>query len=274
MSKIALSECHEETQSLNFRNVYRKRFQFLVMKEIHILHAYIIKIIFSLDAHSGDLDPLAVLDVTARCGYLTEINFRVEVCSKSISVIAAVAVQDIYSIDRVEFVLFRIGAVSLGYTGIEAAAQERSKTCLLELLLICPLPAVIEVSRKALFLASLLIDRTPFGIVCILRLVVCRIHIIDAADKACVHYRKILIRKCDIHYEIGLIGIDEVYEFINLVSIDLSCCDYSLSLALKCLSKRIALRLRTACNAKLREDIICLTAFSDRNICDTATSDN
>ena len=101
--------------------------------------------------------------------------------------------------------LFCICAVSLCYAGIKAAAQERGKACLLELLFICPLPAVIEVSRKALFFASLLVDLAPLRIVCILRLVVCSIHVVNAADEACIHDGKILVRKRDVHYEIRLV---------------------------------------------------------------------
>ena len=205
VSEIALSECHEETDPLNFRNVYGQRFKLFVMQKIHILHSDGIEIVFPLDAHRGDLYPLAVLDIASGRGNLAEIYFRVEVCCERIAVIAAIAVKDIDRVDRVELMLFCISAVSLCNAGIEAAAEKSRKSGLLELLFICPLPAVIEVCREALLFASLLVDLSPLGIVRILRFVVCSIHIVDAADEAGVHDRKILVRKRDVHDQIGLI---------------------------------------------------------------------
>jgi hypothetical protein len=92
MSKIALTESHEEADALNFRDVYGERLKLFVVEKIHVLLAYAVEVVFSLDAHCGDLYPLAVFDVAARSGNFAEVNFRVEVCSESIAVVAAVAV--------------------------------------------------------------------------------------------------------------------------------------------------------------------------------------
>ena len=49
MSKVALSEGHEETDSLNALDISSKSLDFLMMEKVHILHAYLREIIFALD---------------------------------------------------------------------------------------------------------------------------------------------------------------------------------------------------------------------------------
>ena len=188
--------------------------------------------------------------------------------------VSAVAVKDIDGIDGIKLMLLCISAVCLGYARIKAAAEKGSKTCLLELFLICPLPAVIEISRESLLLASLLVYGSPLGIVRILRLVISGIHVIDAADEACVHDYQILIRKRYVHDQVRLIRLDEVNDFLNVVCIDLRSGNNSLCLSLKCFCKRIALRFCTACDTKLSKNIICLAALSDSYACNSAASDN
>ena len=160
---------------------------FLVVQQVHILLAHLVELVLPLDAHSGDLHPVAVLPVAAGGGHLTQVDLRVEVGGKSIAVVAAVAVQDINGVDGVELVLFGVGAVSLGHARVKAAAQQSGQAGLLELFCIGPLPAVIKVGGEAGLLAALLVNSAPGGIVGILRLVVGGIHIVDTALQAGIH---------------------------------------------------------------------------------------
>ena len=76
-----------------------------MVKEVHILLAYFLEVVLSLDAHGRYLNPLAVFPVAARSGNLAEIDFRVKVGGKRITVVAAVTVKDIDGVDLVEFML-------------------------------------------------------------------------------------------------------------------------------------------------------------------------
>ena len=159
-----------------------------MVEKIHILFAHLVEVILPLYAHGRYFHPLAVLPVAARCGHFAKIYFGIEVGGKGIAVVAAVAVEYVYGVDFVELMLLSICAVCLSYAWVEAAAEERDKSSLFELFPVCPLPRVVEVCRKALFLAPLFIDFSPLGVVGVLGLVVCRIQIVDAAGKAGVHY--------------------------------------------------------------------------------------
>ena len=113
--------------------------------------------------------------------------------------IPAVAVENIYSINGIEFMLFCISAIRLRNTGVEAAAEKCGQTGFCKFFAICPLPAVVEISRKALFFAAFFVYFAPFGIVGILRLIIRRVHIVHAAYETSVHDGQILIGERDIH---------------------------------------------------------------------------
>ena len=180
------------------------------MKQVHVLVANLIKIVFALDAHGRDLYPVTVLPIASGSADLAEINLWIEVGGEGITVIAAVAVQDVNRVDGIKFMLLCVSNISLGDTGIEAAAEQGSKSSLFKFLLISPLPAIIEVCGEASFLATLLIDGTPLGIIRVLGFIVCRVHVVDLAGKAGIHDGQILIGKCNVHHQIRLITINQV----------------------------------------------------------------
>ena len=66
-----------------------------MVKEVHVLHADFGEVVLSLDAHRGDLNPLAVLPVRTGCRNLAEVDLGVEVRGERIAVVAAVAVKDV-----------------------------------------------------------------------------------------------------------------------------------------------------------------------------------
>ena len=111
--QIALTKGHKEANALCLRDVLGKGLDLLVVQQIHILVAHLIEVVLALDAHGRDLHPVAVLPVAAGGGHLAPVDLRVEVGGKGIAVVAAVAVQDVDSVDGVELVLFGVGAVSL-----------------------------------------------------------------------------------------------------------------------------------------------------------------
>ena len=105
MIQITLSESHKEANTFYTRDCFCKRLNFLMMKQIHILISNLVKIIFSFDIHWRNLHPVSVFPVASRCTYFTKIDFRVKVCRKCISMITAVAVQDINGINLVKLML-------------------------------------------------------------------------------------------------------------------------------------------------------------------------
>ena len=103
--QIALSESHEETNTFYTRDCFCKRLNLLMVEQIHILVSNLVKVIFSLDIHRRDFYPVSVFPITSRCTYFTKIDLRVKVCCKCISMITAVAVQDIDGINLIKFML-------------------------------------------------------------------------------------------------------------------------------------------------------------------------
>ena len=274
MGQIALAEGHEEADSLYAGDIFRQGLDLLMVQEIHVLFAHLVKVILPFNAHGRDLHPVSVLPVAARSGNLPEIDLRIEVGGKGIAVVAAVAVQDIDGLNLVELMLCGISTVSLGYARVKAAAEKSRETCLLKLLPVGPLPAVVKIGGKSLLLAALFIDGAPLRIIRILRLIVGRIHIIDTAGQAGVHDGQILIGQGDIHDQIRLIIIDQVNHLLHLVRIHLRRGNLCGSLLPELLRQRIALFLCPAGDTELRKHLAHLAALGDRHRSHTAASNH
>ena len=93
-----------------------------MMEQIHIFHAYTVKVVFSFDFHWLCFNPMAVLPVGAFSRNLTDVDFRIEVCSERIAVVAAVAVENVDGVDLVKQVLLGICAVGLRDARVKARA--------------------------------------------------------------------------------------------------------------------------------------------------------
>ena len=119
--EIALAKRHEETDALDARNVLGEGFNFFVVEEVHVLLADLCEVVFTLDAHGRNFNPVALavlvrVPVAARSRNFAEVDFRVEVRCKLVTVIATIAVEDVDFFDRVELVLQGVGAVCLRNT--------------------------------------------------------------------------------------------------------------------------------------------------------------
>ena len=189
MCQIALSKGHKETDSLNPRNIQCQTFNFLMMKKVHILLSYFFEIVFFLNFHRFCLYPVTVFPVRALCRNLPDVDFRIEIGGKRISVVTAVAVQNINIIDFVEFMFQGIGAEHPCYSRVKSTAQKRRNACFFKAFSICPLPAVLKLCR-------------------IFRLIVCSINVMGFGSQAGIHDSQILIRKSQIQNHIRFFLFD------------------------------------------------------------------
>ena len=103
--EVALTEGHEEADTLDARDIERQRLDFLMMQEVHVAVADLREIIDALNLHRLCFDPAAVLPVAALCGDFADVDLRIEVGGKGVAVVAGVAVEDVDILDGVEVVL-------------------------------------------------------------------------------------------------------------------------------------------------------------------------
>ena len=188
--------------------------------------------------------------------------------------VAAVAVEDIDGMDLVKIMLEGIGREDAGDAGIKAGAKNGGQASLAEFLAVGPLPAIIEVSGKALLLAALLINSAPGGVVGVFRLVVGGVDIVDAAGQASVHNGQILIGQRDVQYRVRFVPIDQGFEFFDVVGVHLCGGDFSGGLSGQLFLQCVALRDRAASNAQLRESPAVLATFLDGDRGDAPAADN
>ena len=214
------------------------------------------------------------IPVATRSGNFAEVDFRVEVGGELVAVIAAVAVEDVDFFDGVELVLEGVGAVGLGNTRVKARTEECREAGLFKLFFISPLPAVIEVGAEALFLAALVVDLAPLGIVDVFGFVVRRVHVVHAAFEAGVHDGEILVRKRNVHDQVGLVFLDELGNVLCLVCIHGGSRNDRLRIRTQFLSELFAVFAVAASDANFAENFAAGAAFFDSNCGDCATTDN
>ena len=127
--------------------------------------------------------------------------------------VAAVAIEDVQRLNRVEIVLLRVGGEDLRDAGIESAAEDCGEPRLLKPFAVRPLPGVLEVRLLR-------------------RLVVRRVEVADARLEARVHDREVLVRQRDVHDKIRLEALDHLHEPRRIHRIDLRGRDLRARLAL------------------------------------------
>ena len=274
VGQIGLTEGHEEADTLHARNILRQGLDLLVVEQVHVLVADLIEVVLALDAHRRDLHPVTILPVRTGRGYLTQIDLRVEVGRKRIAVVAAVAVQNVDGVDFIEQVLLCVSAVRLRYTRVKAGAEQSGQTGLLKLFLVRPLPGVVKVRGKALVLAALLVNGAPLRIVSVLRLVVCRIHVVYAALEARIHDGQVLIRQRNVHHDVRLVLVNERAQLVHVVRIHLGGADLGCGRAVQLLLNRVALALGAGRDHNFLENVAVLAALVDNYAGYTAAADN
>jgi hypothetical protein len=109
------------------------------------------------------------------------VDFRVEVCRERQTMVSRVGVDDVDVMNLIEQMLLGIGAVDVGHTRIEAAAQQRHETFFLKPLVVGPLILVAEPGFVA-------------------RFVIGRIEVIHP----CFHQCQILVRQRHVNQHIWL----------------------------------------------------------------------
>ena len=300
MREVALSEGHEEADALDALQVAAEGLELLVVEKVHVLLADLVEHVLALDRHRRRLDPVAlvigllVLDRNAMLvknrrrplftstafrhllvrhpvrslrGHLADVDLGIEVRRERIPVVAAVAVEDVQGLDRVEIMLLRIGREDLRDAGVEAAAEDRGEARLLELLAVLPLPRILEVRLFR-------------------RLVVRRVEIAHAGRQARVHDREVLVGERDVHDEVGTVALDERGELRHVHRVDLRGGDLrrvrlrlrpdALPLRdtlLDVVLDRDAARFRARGDEKLAEHVGILTHLGRGNARDTTCSD-
>ena len=206
-----------------------------MVQQIHVLFTHLVKMICSLDTHCRNLNPVPVFPIAARRRHFPQVNLGIKIGRKCISMVAAVAVENVNGLYLVKFMLERIGAVCLRHTRIKTRTEQCRDAGFLKFFPVCPLPRIVKICREAFLPASLVINRTPCRIVNIFWLIVRSVHIVYLTCKACIHNCQVLIRKCNIHDKIWLIAFYQSHHFLYVVCIYLCRCNLCIRLPLQLL---------------------------------------
>ena len=245
-----------------------------MVKQIHIFLTNLREIVFSFNLHRLCLYPMAIFPVRTVRRHFTQIDLRIKIGGKRIAMVAAIAVENINCLDLIKIMFQCISGKDTGDTRIKAASEKCRDACFFKLFLISPLPGIVKICRKSGLFAAFFIDFTPLFVIGIFRLIIGGINIIHLACQTRIHDRQILIRQCHIQNGIRLIRLDQCDQFFHMICIHLCCCDLCFRCILQFFFQVITLCLCSAGNADFRKCFAVLTAFVDRNSCNSAASDD
>ena len=201
MRQVTLPERHEEPDPLDVGNVLRQRLKLLMVDQIHVLRTDLGEVVHAFDLHRFGLDPIAALIVLAVGGHLSNVDLGIEIRRERITMISAVAVENVNRVDRIEMMFQRMSTEHARHARIKAATQQSRQPRRLEPLIIRPLIFVFEI-----------------GIA--LGLVIGGVEIIDARRQARLHDVEIMIRQRKIHHDVGLDALDQRDNLINVIGIN------------------------------------------------------
>ena len=122
--EVLLAECHPETCALDGRIVLHERFNLLMVEQVALLRSYLRICERLVDFERLGLHPLSVFPVETLLSDLADIDFGVEVGSKSLVVVACVAVDDVEILNLVEVMLGGISGEDACNTGVEATSED------------------------------------------------------------------------------------------------------------------------------------------------------
>ena len=149
MLEILLAKGHPKTRTLDGWIVDYQRFYLLVVHQIALTRTNLRISERLVNLQRFGLYPLSVLPIESFLGYLTNVDFGVEVGGKCLAMVAGIAINDVEVMYLLEMVLCCSSSVDASHAWVESAAQDCGKASLLKTFAIGPLPAVFEVSLIA-----------------------------------------------------------------------------------------------------------------------------
>ena len=205
--------------------------------------------------HGLGLDIFAVFPVESLLCDLAYVDLGIEVCGKSLMVVAGVAIHDVQILDFVKVVLGSICCEDAGHSGVESAAQYGSQSSLLKALAVSPLPAVLKVCF-------------------VLGLIVGRIHIVASCLQASLHDGEVLIRQGQIEHQFRLVVREQSHQLLHAVGIHLCCAHLCAIFLVQHLGQCYALLLSAAGNHHLGKHLGILAYLVGGYSSHTSGSDN
>ena len=121
MRKVFLPESHPETGTLDGREVFHQRFEFFVEQQIRVARTDVRIRQVLMDFHGLRLHPLSVLVITPVLRDFADVDFRIEVCGKSLMMVPRIAVHDVQVMDFVEIMFGRVCRIHAGNARVETA---------------------------------------------------------------------------------------------------------------------------------------------------------
>src|SRR5512136_2493010 len=90
------------------------------------------------------LNPLSIFPVLPSLGHLTNIDFRIEIRCKWLSVVACIAVNNIKGVNLIKMMFGCIGGENSCDSWIKATTQYGCEPCILEPVMVRPLPFIFK----------------------------------------------------------------------------------------------------------------------------------
>ena len=182
MGQVFLSESHPETCPLDGRVIFHQGFQFLMIQQIGIPLPDIRIGQHLMDFQWSGFHPVSVFIIPSVLGNLTDIDFRIEIGGKCLSVITGITIHYIQVLDFIKMMFRSISCKNSRYSRVKPAPQYGCQSFFFKAVVVCPLPAVFEMCH-------------------IFRFIISCIQIIHPTFQTSFHDRQILIRQGYVNHD-------------------------------------------------------------------------
>ncbi len=146
-------------------------------------------------------NPLAIFPVPAGRGHFPNIDFRIKIGRKGLTVAAGIGIDNVDFFNHIQIFLRRQGRIDVGHARVKTAAQKGHQTPIPETFMVGPLPAVFESGGIQGFIVG-------------------GIEIINPGGQTGVHDGQILIWQGDVDHQLRLFAPQQLGQCRHVIGID------------------------------------------------------
>ena len=140
VGEVFLAKCHPEAGALDGGIVLYKTFNLLVVQQVALLGTDVGVGERLVNFERFSFNPTSVFTVKTFLSDFANVDFGIEVCGKSLVVVAGISVHNVEILNFVKVVLGSVGSVDACYARVETTAQYGCQSGLFKAVFIGPLP--------------------------------------------------------------------------------------------------------------------------------------
>ena len=123
MCQVFEPESHPETGTFDSWIVFYQRFKFFMVNHIRFFWSNLRVVQRHVNLVRVSFNPFAIFPVFSTLRNFADIDFRIKISGKSLTMVAGITVHDIKVLNFVEVMFSGISSINAGYAGVETTTK-------------------------------------------------------------------------------------------------------------------------------------------------------